>query len=239
MSATSRAVDRTVPRIGPTGTAATPGSAPDLAVPCAPWIAPVGVLKAAHRSGPRLECAARGVTRPRRGRGGGREASDSLRSMTETEPRGPSLQERFAPKNSCFGCGPANPKGLRIRSFAEGEDVVAEWSPEPHHEAFPGMLNGGIIGALLDCHSNWTAAWHLMGRAGAATPPCTVTASYTVKCLRPTPTSDAVLLRARVVDAKEDRATVEATLTAGGKVCATCSGLFVAVQPGHPAYHRW
>ena len=32
---------------------------------------------------------------------------------------------------------------------------------------------------------------------------------------------------------------LEASLTAGGKVCATLSGTFVAVKPGHPAYHRW
>ena len=37
----------------------------------------------------------------------------------------------------------------------------------------------------------------------------------------------------------EDRVTVEATLSAQGKVCATCIGTFVAVKPGHPAYHRW
>ena len=46
-------------------------------------------------------------------------------------------------------------------------------------------------------------------------------------------------LRARVVDSKEDRATVEATLEGGGKITATCRGTFVAVKPGHPAYHRW
>jgi len=38
---------------------------------------------------------------------------------------------------------------------------------------------------------------------------------------------------------KGDRATVEATLSCEGKVCATCRGTFVAVKPGHPAYHRW
>jgi hypothetical protein len=32
---------------------------------------------------------------------------------------------------------------------------------------------------------------------------------------------------------------VSAELIAGGKVCATSTGLFVAVKPGHPAYHRW
>lgn len=151
----------------------------------------------------------------------------------------PSLQEKYAPHNACFGCGPANEKGLRIRSFVRGHEVVAEWTPEPHHEAFPGVLNGGIIGALLDCHSNWAAAWHLMQKSGAAAPPCTVTADYAIKLLRPTPTGGAVSLAATITESGEDRAVVEARLTAGGKVCATCRGTFVAVKPGHPAYHRW
>ncbi|HYE66608.1 MAG TPA: PaaI family thioesterase [Pyrinomonadaceae bacterium] len=150
-----------------------------------------------------------------------------------------SLQERYAPQNACFGCGPANEKGLRIRSFVREGEVVAEWQPEPHHEAFPGMLNGGIIGTLLDCHSNWTAAWHLMQRTGAEHPPCTVTADYTIKLLRPTPTSGKVRLVANVAESQDDRAIIEAQLIAGGKVCATCRGTFVAVKPGHPAYHRW
>jgi len=150
-----------------------------------------------------------------------------------------SLQERFAPSSICFGCGPANPKGLRIRSVPEGEEVVAEWTPEPHHEAFPGMLNGGIIGALLDCHGNWTAAWHLMRSSGAARPPVTVTADYTVKLRRPTPSGSPVRLRARVVESSADRAVVDGSLEAGGVVCATCRGTFVPVKPGHPAYHGW
>jgi acyl-coenzyme A thioesterase PaaI-like protein len=154
------------------------------------------------------------------------------------EPK--SLQETYAPENECFGCGPKNDKGLRIRSFAEGDDAtVARWRPEPHHQAFPGVLNGGICGALLDCHSNWTAAWHLMRKAGADAPPCTVTAEFDVKLKRPTPLDGEVTLRARVVESHDDRATVEATLEAGGKVTATCRGLFVAVKEGHPAFHRW
>lgn len=159
---------------------------------------------------------------------------------------GPSLQEHYAPHNACFGCGPSNPKGLRIRSFATGEmidgaeKVVADWTPEPHHEAFPGVLNGGIIGSLLDCHCNWAAAYHLMKKAGVSTPPCTVTAEYTIKLTRPTPTNGPVHLEAHVVESTDDRATVEGILIgANGKVCATCHGIFVAVKEGHPAYHRW
>lgn len=150
-----------------------------------------------------------------------------------------SLQERYAPASICFGCGPANEQGLRIRSFVAGDEVVADWLPGTHHEAFPGMLNGGIVGALLDCHSNWTAAHHLMLSRREQEPPVTVTADYHVRLLRPTPSGEPVKLRARVAEATGDRAVIEAELRSGGRLTATCRGTFVAVAPGHPAYHRW
>jgi acyl-coenzyme A thioesterase PaaI-like protein len=152
---------------------------------------------------------------------------------------GPSVQERYAPRNRCFGCGPANPKGLRIRSFEDGESLVAEWTAEKHHEAFEGAVSGGIIGTLMDCHSNWTAAVHLMARAGRSTPPCTVTAEFHVRLLRVTRSNGPLLLKARVVESGDDRATVEATIEAGGQTTATCRGVFVAVKEDHPAFHRW
>lgn len=158
------------------------------------------------------------------------------------EPASPpdlSLQERYAPQGTCYGCGPANSKGFRIRSFPAGGEVVATWTPRPEHEAFPGALNGGVIGTLLDCHSNWCAVWHLMQRDGLESAPSTVTAEYTVRLLRPAPSSGPVHLRARVAASEPDRVTVESTLEADGKTCASFRGTFVAVQPGHPAYHRW
>jgi acyl-coenzyme A thioesterase PaaI-like protein len=149
------------------------------------------------------------------------------------------LQERYAPNNACFGCGPANANGLRIRSCVQGDEVVATWKGETYHEAFPGMLNGGIIGSLLDCHCNWAAAWHLMQKQGLDHPPCTVTAEYTIKLLRPTPSDVPVELVARVAESSNRRAVITAELKANGEVCATCQGTFIAVQPGHPAYNRW
>ena len=150
-----------------------------------------------------------------------------------------SIQETFAPSLACFGCGPANPKGLHVRSFPDGDEVVAEWQPAPEYEAYNGMLNGGIIGTLLDCHCNWAAAWHLMQKSGADKPPCTVTAEYTIKLKHPTPTDQPLKLVARIVESTDKRATVEGELIAHDKVCATCRGVFIAVKPGHPAYHRW
>jgi acyl-coenzyme A thioesterase PaaI-like protein len=152
---------------------------------------------------------------------------------------GSALQDRYAPGNACFGCGPANPQGLRLKSHVQGDAVVATFVPEEHHQAFPGMVNGGIIGALLDCHSNWTAAYTLMQAGGLDAPPCTVTADFHVKLRAPTPLAGPLELSARPVQTGTDRCTVDAELSVGGKVTATCRGTFVAVKPGHPAYHRW
>lgn len=159
-----------------------------------------------------------------------------------------SLQDRFAPQNACFGCGAANPKGLRIKSFPAPDDpdgLVCDWTPEPHHQAFDGILNGGIVGAIFDCHMNWTAAWTLMRRDGLDHPPCTVTLEFRVRMRRPTPVDRPLRLVSRVVEIGEDRVKTEATLVSGdpsskdATVTAICDGTFVAVKPGHPAYHRW
>lgn len=150
-----------------------------------------------------------------------------------------SLQETYAPDNRCFGCGPANEKGLRIRSYEAGDELVCDWTPKPHHLAFGNVVNGGILGSLLDCHSNWTAAHHLMKARGTGELPPTVTADFHVTLKRPTPMDATLHLRAHVVEATDDRAVVEATVEANGKVTATCRGTFVAVTEGHPAFFRW
>ena len=156
-----------------------------------------------------------------------------------------SLQDQFAAKSICFGCGPANKKGLQIKSFVHQDDngkpiVIAKWHAQPYHEAFPGMLNGGIIGALLDCHSNWTACWHLMECDQMQTPPCTVTASFNVTLRRPTPSDHELTLEAKPVHRDGKTVTIEAKLfDEHQNLCATCEGIFVAVDANHPAYHRW
>ncbi|NJD27842.1 MAG: PaaI family thioesterase [Chloroflexi bacterium] len=153
---------------------------------------------------------------------------------------GTSLQERLAPAGRCFGCGPANERGLRIRSF-ESDDgtVVAEWRPRPEHEAFDGFVNGGILGTLIDCHSNWTAIAALMARSGSPTPPSTVTAELSIRFRKPTPSDQPVRVVGRVVDLRDDRATVETTVESGGALTASGRASFVSVGPGHPAFGRW
>lgn len=149
------------------------------------------------------------------------------------------LQDRYAPHTRCFGCGPANPHGLHIKSFPEGNEVVCRFRPQPHHEGFPGFLNGGIVGTLFDCHMNWTAAYFLMQRDQLPAPANTVTAEFCVWLEKPTPSNQELLLRARVVDAGRRRVTVEGELFAAGMRTARARGVFVAVKEEHPGWGRW
>jgi len=151
-----------------------------------------------------------------------------------------SLQERYAPHGRCFGCGPQNAQGLRIRSFEQPDGtVVAEWSARAEHEAFDGYLNGGVLGTLIDCHSNWTAIAALLAAGWATEAPSTVTAEYSVRFRRPTPSATPLRLTGRAVEVAPDRVTVETEIEADGVITARGRAVFVPVSPGHPAYGRW
>ena len=150
-----------------------------------------------------------------------------------------SLQERYGPNGTCFGCGPKNEKGLRIASHLVDGVYRCEWQARPEHEAWPGCVNGGILGALFDCHSNWAAAHHLLVTHGLEELPSTVTAEFHVKLEKPTPSAGPLTLTARVASASKRSATIEAEVYAAGERTGTCRGVFVSVPPGHPGFHRW
>ena len=149
-----------------------------------------------------------------------------------------SLQEQFAPLSVCYGCGPANPQGLQIKSHVSGDSVVAKFTPASHHHAFPNVLNGGIIATILDCHCNWAACWYLMQHQKLDTPPCTVTAKMEITLKKPTPLNSLTLV-ARCVKASENKATISADLKIGDVIYDQFIGEFVIVSPDHPAFQRW
>ena len=150
-----------------------------------------------------------------------------------------SLQETHGPHLKCFGCGPANKLGLHLSSFVRGDELFAEWQPQTHHEATGGFMNAGIIGTLLDCHSNWAAAWFISKHLGISELPSTVSAEYSVRLLRPILVKYPVSLIARVEEVSGSKAVIMAEMLSEGKICATCEGIFPVVKPGHPAYHRF
>jgi acyl-coenzyme A thioesterase PaaI-like protein len=121
----------------------------------------------------------------------------------------------------CYGCGRLNAQGHHIRSFWEGDESVARFTPKPYHSALPGFVNGGVLASLIDCHATGTAAaaaYRAEGRDMATQPPHRfVTASLRVDYLRPTPLGPELLVRARVKSLSGRRVAIEATITALGE----------------------
>ncbi len=136
-----------------------------------------------------------------------------------------SIQERYFAESACFGCGPANPQGLRLHSTAapDGDGVVATWQPQLRYAAAPGVLNGGIVGTLLDCHAA-AALYHLLRERGDDS--MWATAEFTVALRRPTSHAAPLELFARVVELDESDARIEARLESEGKLRATCTAHF-------------
>jgi acyl-coenzyme A thioesterase PaaI-like protein len=137
-----------------------------------------------------------------------------------------SIQETYWPEGICFGCGPSNEQGLHIKSYPRGEEIFGEWTPEAHHQAFPGILNGGIIGTLLDCHSA-AASWWALSDEGREPGSNLVTAEYTIKLLRPTPVDRPLTLLARALEVKGRRVRIAARIEVDGEATAECEGTFV------------
>ncbi|KAJ9516966.1 hypothetical protein QJQ45_027394, partial [Haematococcus lacustris] len=110
---------------------------------------------------------------------------------TPVAPQGEELcvQEAYTSQSTCFGCGPSHPEGLKLRSRRVVGGLEGTVTLADKYCAFPGIISGGIVTAVLDCHANvglpelscvalqWTAAIALMDKACLPKPPLTLTAS--------------------------------------------------------------
>jgi acyl-coenzyme A thioesterase PaaI-like protein len=147
------------------------------------------------------------------------------------------LQNHIRPfGETCFGCGQANAHGLRIQSRWEGAEGVCRWTAQPWHEGAPGILSGGILATLLDCHMAVTAtahAYRAAGRALGSEPRLVyVTASLQVDYLKPTPVAGELELRARVTADGGRKIRMACSVRAAGQETARGEALFVRVE-GH------
>ena len=152
--------------------------------------------------------------------------------MSMLQP-GESIQEHFLPEMTCFGCGPANPKGLQLRSFPGDGRTVAEFTPWPEHDNGLGFLNGGIICTVLDCHSATPMILESarLGVAGEAGVLPFVTAGLEVRYLRPTPLMETSQLHAAVLTSDESAITVEVELVCEGKTRVAGTALWKRWRP--------
>ena len=150
-----------------------------------------------------------------------------------------SIQELFYPQSRCFGCGPANRFGLRIRSMPPlqpGGPVTAYIAACPvYHSNGMGMTNGGVLASLIDCHTGAAIAWRGWEKKmsgigiGVACGDCKdgshgclngpfLTSSLELKYRRPTPYNLDAVIVAEVVHMTEVAAVVKCRVISGGEV---------------------
>ncbi len=140
--------------------------------------------------------------------------------------------EEFA---HCFGCGYANPNGLHLKSYVEGNGTVARFTADDSLSGgHPGNAYGGLIASLLDCHGTASAAafaYRDRGRAMGDDLPVIrfVTASLKIDYKRPTPLGIELVVTGELVSLTDRKAVIALSLIANGTECAR--GEMVAVEP--------
>jgi acyl-coenzyme A thioesterase PaaI-like protein len=128
------------------------------------------------------------------------------------------------PNGTCYGCGPANPHGLQIKSHWAQDDsgVTCVFTPKPHHNAgFDNVMYGGMLASLCDCHSIWTAIAytyrHERREHGSRPAISYVTGNLNVSYLAPTPLDQPIMLRAHAEEISGRKAKVYCAIFAGEK----------------------
>jgi uncharacterized protein (TIGR00369 family) len=101
------------------------------------------------------------------------------------------------PDGRCFGCGQANPQGLRLRFRRVAPGVVeGEYTAPEHQAGAPGVVHGGIQAALLDETLGFAA---IAAREPDGPDSPIVTVEFTLRYRRPAPTGRLLRLLGRVV----------------------------------------
>ena len=149
--------------------------------------------------------------------------------------RGQSLQQRYFPSMTCFGCGPANERGLRLTSHLDDDGVIrARFTPWPEHDNGLGFLNGGIIATLLDCHSAAAVTHEAFERGWPPLPGADlpyVTAGLDVRYLGPAPLHEEVTLVAELSEVSEAAMTARVFLEWDGKSRSEGSAVWKRWRP--------
>jgi acyl-coenzyme A thioesterase PaaI-like protein len=132
----------------------------------------------------------------------------------------------------CYGCGRMNHQGRHLRSFWDGEETVAHYTPMPYEIALPGFVNGGVLASLIDCHATGTAAavaYRSEGRKMGTLPAHRfVTGSLHVDFLSPTPLGPPLEIRGRLESIEGRHIVVDATISVEGRV--TVRGRVLSVE---------
>ena len=149
----------------------------------------------------------------------------------------------YMPGNVCYGCGRENHDGLKIRSYWEGEEAVCIWHSQDKYNGWQGILNGGVLATLIDCHSMCTAmaaAYRAEEREINSEPIYHyATASLNIKYLKPTSNDHPIEIRATIKEMKGKKAIVQCKVYSNGVNSAVAEAIGVRVYDSSKADNKF
>ncbi|MCS6800110.1 MAG: PaaI family thioesterase, partial [Myxococcota bacterium] len=128
----------------------------------------------------------------------------------------------FGADQTCFGCGPHNPSGLRLRFEREDDEVVTRWTPPPGFDGPPRVLHGGLQATIADEVAGW-ALVGLLGRMG-------ITTSLEIRYVRPVQLGHEIEARAKLASRAESVVTLHVSLRQHGRTAAMARVRYMLVD---------
>jgi len=107
--------------------------------------------------------------------------------MDDTIERIPKLEG-----HCCFACGTANPIGLNLSFYRQGEYVCSDIALEKNYEGWENMAHGGIALTLLDEVMLWTVMYFRRVFS--------VTRRMKIKYIRPVPLHRLLTAKAKMIN---------------------------------------
>jgi acyl-coenzyme A thioesterase PaaI-like protein len=149
-----------------------------------------------------------------------RPVDDMKRRLFEAPTTDRSELEHFP---DCVVSGPANPMGVAVAMFREGDDAVARVALGAAFEGAPRRAHGGIVAAVFD---------DTMGLVLKMVSTPAYTGELTVRYLAPTPVGEELEFRARLVkrDGRKLSMEAEAFTVADQKQVASARAVFIAIE---------
>ncbi len=106
----------------------------------------------------------------------------------------------------CFGCGRLNKEGHQLKTFLIDNETISKHTPKANQTAINGIVYGGLLASLIDCHGTGSASAFYAQENGIKlvqyNAPRFVTGNLNVSYLKPTPLNKEIVLKGKLKEIK-------------------------------------
>ncbi len=122
----------------------------------------------------------------------------------------------------CFGCSPANPIGIHMEFYEDGDEVISFWNPKTHYQGCFDTMHGGILATMAD----ETAAWTMFRKLQTTG----MTTKLELRYKKPVMTTEGqITVRGRIAEQRRNLVTINVNIeNARGETCVEARAVYFA-----------